>query len=217
MRYELVIFDLDGTLLDTLADLADAVNRTLGEAGFPERSIEEIRAFIGNGVTRLIQRAAPPDTDKAIVERLLSRFRENYMENVNVRTRPFPGILDLLDALSAAGVRIAVNSNKPDVATQALCRAHFGGRIAMALGERPEIPRKPSPEGVRRIMETLKVHPSRALYVGDGDADLLTAQNAGIDVAWVQWGYRRREELGELAIPAAFKDAEALKRYILSW
>ena len=216
MRYELVIFDLDGTLLDTLADLADAANRALREAGFPERSVEEIRTFIGNGVARLIQRATPQDTDAATVARVLARFKEIYRENVNVKTRPFPGIVALLDALQAAGVRAAVNSNKPDEATQALCRIHFGNRIALALGERPEIPRKPSPEGVRHILKALKVRPARALYVGDGDADLMTAQNAGIDGAWVSWGYRRREELGDLSIPAEFQDAEALKRYILS-
>ena len=191
MKYELVIFDLDGTLLNTLDDLAASANRALARAGFPARTTEEV------------------------CEAVLADFKRDYTENVNVRTRPYPGIAELLVRLRAAGVRTAVNSNKVDNATQLLCRAHFEGLLDMALGEVAGIPKKPAPDGARRIMEVLNVAPEKALYVGDGDADLLTAQNAGIDCAWVSWGYRRREELKGLDIPRAFDDVDSLSDFIL--
>ena len=215
MKYELVIFDLDGTLLNTLDDLAASANRALARAGFPARSTEQVRRFIGGGVSRLIHRAVPEGTPEIVCEAVLSDFKRDYTENVNVHTRPYPGIAELLVRLRAAGVRTAVNSNKVDNATQLLCRAHFEGLLDMALGEVAGIPRKPAPDGARRIMEALNVAPDKALYVGDGDADLLTAQNAGIDCAWVSWGYRRREELEGLDIPRAFDDVGALSDFIL--
>ena len=215
MRYELVIFDLDGTLLNTLGDLTDATNAALGEAGFPARTEEEVRAFIGNGVARLIDRAVPEGAGGDTAAKVLKRFREIYIQNVNVRTRPYPGITALLDAMKRRGVIAAVNSNKVDAATQLLCRDHFDNRLALVLGERQGIPRKPAPDGARYIMETLKTPPERTLYVGDGDADLLTAQNAGIDCAWVSWGYRTREELAGIEIPRAFDSVEELKQFIL--
>ena len=215
MKYELVIFDLDGTLLNTLDDLAASANRALARAGFPARSTEEVRRFIGGGVSRLIHRAVPEGTPEIVCEAVLSDFKRDYTENVNVHTRPYPGIAELLVRLRAAGVRTAVNSNKVDNATQLLCRAHFEGLLDMALGEVAGIPKKPAPDGARRIMEALNIAPDKALYVGDGDADLLTAQNAGIDCAWVSWGYRRREELKGLDIPRAFDDVDSLSDFIL--
>ncbi len=215
MKYELVIFDLDGTLLNTLDDLAASANRALARAGFPARSTEEVRRFIGGGVSRLIHRAVPEGTPERVCEAVLADFKRDYTENVNVHTRPYPGIAELLVRLRAAGVRTAVNSNKVDNATQLLCKAHFEGLLDMALGEVAGIPRKPAPDGARRIMEALNVAPDKALYVGDGDADLLTAQNAGIDCAWVSWGYRRREELEGLDIPRSFADVDSLSDFIL--
>ena len=215
MKYELVIFDLDGTLLNTLDDLAASANRALARAGFPARSTEEVRRFIGGGVSRLIHRAVPEGTPERVCEAVLADFKRDYTENVNVHTRPYPGIAELLVRLRAAGVRTAVNSNKVDNATQLLCRAHFEGLLDMALGEVAGIPKKPAPDGARRIMEVLNVAPDKALYVGDGDADLLTARNAGIDCAWVSWGYRRREELEGLDIPRAFGDVDSLSDFIL--
>ena len=215
MKYELVIFDLDGTLLNTLDDLAASANRALARAGFPTRSTEEVRRFIGGGVSRLIHRAVPEGTPERVCEAVLADFKRDYTENVNVHTRPYPGIAELLVRLRAAGVRTAVNSNKVDNATQLLCRAHFEGLLDMALGEVAGIPRKPAPDGAQRIMEALNVAPDKALYVGDGDADLLTAQNAGIDCAWVSWGYRRREELEGLDIPRSFADVDSLSDFIL--
>ena len=215
MKYELVIFDLDGTLLNTLDDLTDATNRALRDKGFPERTSEEVRRFIGNGAARLIQRALPASADDDLRRETLAGFKRYYSRDINVKTQPYPGIIALLSALTGAGVRVAVNSNKPDSATQALCRAHFDGMIALALGEREGIPKKPAPDGARRIMEALGVPAAATLYVGDGDTDLETARNAGIDSAWVSWGFRRRDELHGLAVPLAFDTADALAEYIL--
>ena len=214
MKYELVIFDLDGTLLNTLDDLAGATNRALMEFGFAARETAEIRRFIGGGVARLIQRAVPSQTDGDTVRQVLARFKDIYLKNVNVRTVPYPGIPALLDALHAAGIRVAVNSNKVDAATRQLLEAHFPGKIDMALGDLECLPKKPAPDGARRIMAAMGASPRHTLYVGDGDADILTAENAGIDGAWVSWGYRTREELTGLSIPRAFDSVEALKRFI---
>lgn len=215
MRYDLVIFDLDGTLLNTLDDLAAAANAALAEFGFPTRETEEIRTFIGNGVARLIRRAVPEGTSEETIPAVLNRFKEIYVQNVNVATVPYPGIPELLRDLNQAGLRCAVNSNKVDNAVRLLCDTHFGGLLAMALGEREGIPRKPAPDGARFIMDALGVPAEKTLYVGDGDADLRTAQNAGIDAAWVSWGYRRRSELQGIAIPHACDDVDGLRRVIL--
>ena len=211
-----MIFDLDGTLLDTLDDLAAAVNHALGAHGFPPRSREEVRLLIGNGIASTIRRAVPPGTSEECCQRVLADFRDYYLEHLNVHTRPFDGIVGLLDALNAAGVRVAVNSNKVDDAVQALCDAHLGSRVALALGEKKDIPKKPAPDGANAIIRRLGADPGRTLYVGDGEADILTARNAGIDCAWVQWGYRRAEELGELLPPERFDNAIALQSHILS-
>ena len=215
MKYALVIFDLDGTLLNTLDDLADAANAALAEYGFPPRTTEEIRAFIGNGVSRLIHRAVPEGTDEAVAAAVLARFKAVYTEHVNDKTVPYPGILSLLRELKDRGVRCAVNSNKVDNAVRLLCDAHFDGLLDAVLGERAGIPRKPAPDGARHIMERLNVRPENTLYVGDGDADIRTAQNAGIDCAWVSWGYRHVDELDGLDIPNRCDSVAALKSLIL--
>ena len=209
MQYRLLIFDLDGTLLNTLEDLATAADFALSRAGFPTRSREEVRHFIGNGVARLIQRAVPEGTPDAACQAVLSDYRRYYSSHVNVHTHPYPGIPELLVALRQAGMRIAVNSNKPDAATQALCQAHFPGLIDLAQGEREGIPKKPDPAGAIGLMQALDAVPEQTLYIGDGETDLMTAMNAGMDGAWVSWGYRDRSELCGLEIPRAFEIGRA--------
>ena len=216
MKYDLVIFDLDGTLLNTLEDLAGAANHALAGAGLPLRSAEQVRAAIGNGVTRLMRQSVPEGTPEAMQAALVASFKAFYAAHLNDHTVPYPGIPDLLAALRQAGVRVAVNSNKPDDATQHLCRSHFGDLIQLALGERADIPKKPDPSGARRIMEAFGASRARTVYVGDGDADLRTAINAGVDGAWVSWGYRRQEELAGIVLPRRFDTVEALSRFLLS-
>ncbi len=216
MKYDLVIFDLDGTLLDTLDDLAAAANHALSARGFPTHSVDDVRRFIGNGVARLIRRAAPEGAPDAVCDAMLADFKAFYAQNLSVHTRPFEGITRLLSDMKHAGVLAAVNSNKPDDAVQRLCREHLDGLYSVALGERGDIPKKPAPDGVERIVRALGVSRVRTLYVGDGDTDLLTAKNAGIDCAWVSWGYRNRDELGNLEAPHAFDTAASLSSFILS-
>ena len=215
MPFELVIFDLDGTLLNTLDDLTAATNGALAEFGFPGQTSEAVRTYIGNGVGNLIRRAVPAGAPEAVVSAVLSRFKAIYTENVNVRTRPYPGIVALLETLNRRGILCAVNSNKVDNAVQSLCDAHFPGLLSMALGEREGMPRKPAPDGVEYIMRQLGVPRARTLYVGDGDTDLRTAENARIDCAWVSWGYRARTELEGIPIPHACASVAALGAFIL--
>ena len=216
MKYDLAIFDLDGTLLDTLDDLTDAANAALAGVGFPPRRREEIRSFIGNGVARLIRLCLPADASDELREDMLHRFKAHYLAHVNDKTAPYPGVTDALRALKAAGVKIAVNSNKVDAATQKLCKAHFDGLYDLALGEVEGIPKKPSPEGALRIAARLGIAPERAVYVGDGDTDIRTAENAGMDKLWVSWGFRAREDLAGLDIPHSVDDARGLTEFILA-
>jgi len=215
MKYDLIIFDLDGTILDTLQDLTDACNEALAKNGIAARTEEEVRTFIGSGVANLI-RLALPEGAESYHSRVLADFKKYYFSHVNIKTAPYPGIAGLLVKIRAAGIHVAVNSNKIDPATRALCEAHFPDTVEYALGERPEIEKKPSPSGAKHIMEHFGTEADRTLYVGDSDTDLLTAENAGLDCAWVSWGFRRLHELEGLRIPHAFDSIEALESFILS-
>ncbi|MBQ3477976.1 MAG: HAD family hydrolase [Clostridia bacterium] len=215
MKYELVIFDLDGTLLDTLDDLTRAVNYALERQGFPLRTSGEVRRMIGNGIANTMRCAIPDGSGEEASRQALADFKDYYLSHVNVSTRPFDGIPALLDAMGDAGILAAVNSNKVDSATRALCEAHLPGKLACILGELPALPKKPAPDGALRIIRQLGANPRRTLYVGDGETDVQTAANAGIDCAWVAWGYRSRSELGELDVPHALASVQELRSFIL--
>lgn len=214
MKYDLVIFDLDGTILNTLEDLTDACNAALTMHGFPSRTIEEVRTFIGSGVSNLIRQALPEGAADMHAQ-VLADFKAYYFSHLNIKTAPYPGISDLLAKLRASGIHVAVNSNKIDPATCELCRAHFPETVEFALGERPEIERKPSPAGVQLIMEHFGAAAEQTVYVGDSNTDLLTAENAKLDCAWVSWGFRHADELEGLRIPHAFDTVEALSEFLL--
>ena len=181
-----ILFDLDGTLLDTLEDLADSTNFALRAFGYPERSREEVRRFVGNGAALLIRRAVPENADPAPV---LDTFRAHYQANCQNKTGPYPGIPEALAKLSCP---IAIVSNKPDPAVKALCADYFPG--IYALGESPDCPRKPAPDMVKKAMDAIGV--DRCVYVGDSEVDVLTAENAGVPCLSVLWGFRNREEIG---------------------
>ena len=215
MRYDLVIFDLDGTLLDTVEDLRAALNYALERAGYAPKTKDEMRRIIGGGVYNHVVNALPKGTGKPIIGGIFAEFKARYNAHNNDTTRPFPGVVEMLKALKGAGIKVAVNSNKLDEDSRALVAAHFPGLIDMAIGDREGVPRKPAPDSANEIMAALGVQPGRTLYVGDGDSDLLTAQNAGTDAAWVTWGYRRAEELGGIVIPRRFDSTAELTAYIL--
>lgn len=182
-----VIFDLDGTLLDTLEDLKDAVNYVLGQFGYPQRSIEEVRRFVGNGAGVLIQRSVPEGVDP---EPVFAAFRGYYDAHCQEKTKPYDGILDALGQLREEYL-IAVVSNKPDSAVKALCADYFPG--IYARGESADCPRKPAPDMVWKAMEAIGVE--NCVYVGDSEVDVVTARNAGVPCLSVLWGFRDREEI----------------------
>ncbi|MBR4288745.1 MAG: HAD family hydrolase [Clostridia bacterium] len=188
-----VFFDLDGTLLDTLSDLACATNYSLEKLGFPRRSVKEIRAFVGNGIGRLLTLALPEDKKDAI-DKILPTFREYYGSHSEISTCPYEGILSLLDRLKAEGYVLAVISNKPDSALQPLVKKYFPF-IEFAVGEREGIRRKPFPDSIEEALLHLGVNKNEVLYVGDSEVDVETAANAKIPCIAVTWGFRDRDEL----------------------
>ena len=215
MKTRLVIFDLDGTVLNTLDDLANAVNYALDRHGFPTHSVDTIRTFIGNGVANLIRRAAPAETGDDECARMLAEFKAYYAEHINVLTKPYPGIPEMLAALRAAGLRIGINSNKYDAALQSLCLSHFPGLYDLAAGESDVTPKKPDPTAALRMMEALGVSPEETIYVGDSGVDLNTAKNAGCRAAWVSWGFRHPNEMTGFDISNRFDSVRDLTEYLL--
>ena len=202
------IFDLDGTLLDTLGDLAASVNFALRTHDMPERSIEDVRRFVGNGVRKLMERAVPDGADNALFDEVFATFRQYYMAQSLDTTRPYEGIPETLAALKARGCHLAVVSNKMMAATQELCHHFFPDTIEVAIGEDEAagIRRKPAPDTVFAALRQLNdisltsylsplTSNSSAVYVGDSDVDILTARNAGIPCISVLWGFRDRDFL----------------------
>lgn len=190
MLYTTVIFDLDGTLLNTLHDLGDSVNFALKALGFPQRSYEEVRQFVGNGVKKLIDRAVPEGTDEQTASQCLMTFRQHYSQNMENKTAPYDGIIDLLKALKSYGINTAVVSNKFDAAVKRLCDKYFGELIDVAVGECETIKRKPSPDAVNLIIADFGCDKQKTIYVGDSDVDIITAHNAEIKCIGVTWGFR---------------------------
>ena len=185
-----IIFDLDGTLLDTLEDLHAAVNHTMARFGCPSRTIEEVRRFVGNGVDQLVRLSLPGKDSDPPVEEVIAAYRTYYNAHCQEKTGPYAGILEALTAL-AAEYPLAVVSNKPDSAVKPLCREYFGDLFA--LGERRETPRKPAPDMVWQAMAAIGVE--KCIYVGDREVDILTAHNAGVPCLSVTWGFRDRDVL----------------------
>ena len=182
-----ILFDLDGTLLDTLADLHDAVNHTLDQFGYPRRSLEEVRQFVGNGAARLMALAVPEDTDPVPV---LAAFQAYYRDHCQIKTAPYPGVMDALTRLGKH-YPLAIVSNKPDAAVKTLCAELFPG--IFARGEDVDCPRKPDPAMVFQAMAAIGAE--RCIYVGDSEVDIATARNAGVPCISVTWGFRDEEEL----------------------
>ena len=191
-EYDTYIFDLDGTLLDTLDDLAASTNYALRACGMGERGKEEVRWFVGNGVKKLMERAVPDGLANPRFEEALEAFRQHYLVHGLDRTAPYPEVMEMLAGLKARGKRLAVVSNKFMTATQELCRHFFGDLIEVAIGERPDIRKKPSPDTVMEAIRQLGVSRDGAVYVGDSDVDIATAANSGLPCISVVWGFRDR-------------------------
>ena len=196
-KFKTFIFDLDGTLLNTLNDLAASTNHALLTNGMAERSIDEVRQFVGNGVRLLIARAVEPGTDKATIDHVFADFKTHYMHHSLDTTCPYDGIMDMLHELHHRGIRIAVVSNKLYAATRELCHHFFADTVEVAIGEKEGIRRKPSPDTVIEAMLELGVDKADAVYVGDSDVDIATAKNCGMPCISVLWGFRDKDFLIE--------------------
>ncbi len=190
MRIKAVIWDLDGTLLNTLDDLAASVNAALACNGMPLRSTQEVRAFVGNGIRKLMMRAVPDGENNPAFEKALADFTRHYGAHSRDRTQPYDGILEMLDRLTEAGVQHAIVSNKIDFAVKELSRVYFGERMRSAIGDDPSRARKPAPDSVFAAMREMGVTAQETVYVGDSDVDVMTARNAGIPCVAVLWGFR---------------------------
>lgn len=195
MKYKAVLFDMDGTVLDTLEDLKSAVNRTLAEFDMPQCTLEQVRCYVGNGARRLIEQAVVPGSDDETVEKVLSWFKAYYERHCLVSTGPYAGIIPLMERLKERGIKMAVVSNKPDEAVGELAERFFPGLLELSAGQKDSVPRKPNPDMVELAMAQMGVTKEESVYVGDSEVDVLTAANAGVDCICVTWGFRTVAEL----------------------
>lgn len=216
MRYKLAVFDMDGTILNTLEDLADSTNYALRVNGLPERTIDEVRRFVGNGIRLLIERAVPNGSEAELTDKVFETFKDYYKTHCAVKTKPYDGIKDVLSALRKAGCLTAVVSNKADFAVQDLCHDYFEELFDIAVGEREGIKKKPAPDSVFEVLSKLNINKEDAVYIGDSDVDFATSVNAGMDVIMVGWGFRDEEFLREKGAERIIKQPSEILDIILS-
>lgn len=208
-----ILFDLDGTLLNTLEDLCDSVNVTMKRFSSPERTLAEVRGFLGYGAADLIAKSLQMGRENPNYDAALEFFKEYYASHADIKTRPYGGVLDVLETLGKIGYPCAVVTNKPDVASKDLCEKHFGGLIADSVGDREGLLRKPAPDKVFDMMKRLEC--DKAIFVGDAETDILTAKNAGIPCVCVTWGFRDRADMEKTGGEIFVNTAEEMKREIL--
>lgn len=209
MKYEIAIFDLDGTILNTLDDLADSLNVILTQFKMPCHTYDEVRFMVGNGIPKLIERAIPNGKENPLYQEVLDSYISYYEKNCSVKTAPYPGMLEALKKMKNAGMKIAVNTNKVSQAAVELCNHYFPNIFDFVCGSGPEIPVKPAPNGVYKILEKMNVK-KNAVYIGDSDVDIQTGKNAEIDVISVAWGFRGEKFLNENGASCIVKNVEQL-------
>ncbi|MCR5150083.1 MAG: HAD family hydrolase [Clostridiales bacterium] len=209
-----ILFDLDGTLTDTLEDLTDSVNFALTKNGLSPRSTGEVRSFVGNGIKKLIDLSVPQGTDEAKTAKCLEDFKSHYAVHCNDKTKPYPGIPEIIDFLSDNGYKTAVVTNKIQSSALNIVKTHFGKRIETVIGNRDNLNRKPSPDGVFLALKELNSNPENAVFVGDSDIDCITAKNAGIKCIGVTWGFRSEEVLRQSGADYIAHSAEELEKTI---
>lgn len=195
MKYELIVFDMDGTILDTLEDLKNSMNYTLKLYNMPERTLDEIRSFVGNGIRKLIERAVADGTSDDMIEMIHKDFMKHYEVHCADFTKPYDGVNSLIQELRNRGYKTAVVSNKAHDAVLDLCDQYFPSLFDLALGEKPEIAKKPAPDMVNLALKQLQISRENAVYIGDSDVDVATARNSKLDMIAVDWGFRAREFL----------------------
>ncbi len=195
MKYDTVIFDLDGTLLNTIDDLSDSLNEVLKRNGYSTIEVDEVRRFVGNGARNLVRLSLPENTSEDSITKIFEEFKIHYKNNMQNKTRPYNGIMELLLDLHRYNYKIAIVSNKFDAAVKDLAQIYFGNLVSVAIGETNDIKRKPAPDSVFRAIKELGADLNRAILVGDSETDVRTAKNAGIPCIGVTWGFRCREVL----------------------
>lgn len=213
-KYDTVIFDMDGTLLNTLEDLTDSVNFALAKHGFPCRKMDEVRSFVGNGVARLIELSVPDGINNPQYEKCLADFRCHYSGNMQNKTDAYRGIMELLEQLSKQNYKIAIVSNKFDKAVKELNKVYFEKYIKVAIGESQNISKKPAPDTVFKALEELGSAADKAVYVGDSEVDVKTAKNSGTICVGVTWGFRDRSILEEKGADYIIDKPEELLKII---
>lgn len=209
-----VLFDMDGTLLNTLDDLRDSVNYALSQYGFPSRSLEEVRRFVGNGVRKLMERAVPDGIDDAQLEACFAAFLDYYRTHNAIKTAPYEGVIPVLAELRRCGVRVGVVSNKIDNALQDLTRLYFGDLVEVAVGNREGLACKPAPDTVFAALQDLGETANTAIYVGDSDVDVRTAHGAGLPCVSVLWGFRTKEDLLAVGADTFVETPDELLAYL---
>lgn len=214
--YKLAVFDMDGTILDTLEDLKDSTNFALEKCGYPTRSYDEVRRFVGNGIRKLIERAVPEGLTVEQIDRVHEVFTEHYKVHCADKTKAYDGIKPLLEKLRASGVKTAVVSNKADYGVQELCKEYFNGLFDYAVGEREGIRRKPAPDAVNEALRVLGIDKSEAVYIGDSDVDFETAKNAELPCISVLWGFRDEEFLREKGATLFVRDPAEIYDIIMA-
>lgn len=208
MKYTTIVFDCDGTLLDTLTDLRNAVNYVLRTHDLPERSIPEVKAALGNGVAHLMRQSLPDSISEAQFNTYLDEFKAYYGEHLQDYTAPYPGMLDVLDTLRAKGYKLAIVSNKIQEGITPLNKEYFGDRLPVAIGERPGLQRKPAPDMVLQALKELNSSQDESIYIGDSEVDVATAKNSGLLCIGVTWGFRDEQLHKDLGVTHIARKAE---------
>lgn len=215
-KYTTIIFDLDGTLLNTLDDLRDSLNRTLEKFGRPQHTLDEVRTYVGNGIKKMLERALENGAEDEQFDAMLSELMADYSKNSAVKTAPYPGLCELLATLKKAQKKIAVVSNKPDSAVKELVPFYFGDVMDAAIGESASVSPKPAPDSVFEALRQLGTDASSAVYVGDSEVDYMTAVNSGLPCISVAWGFRTAQFLRELGSEQIVFTAQELEALLLS-
>ena len=212
--YQLVIFDLDGTLLDTLEDLKNSVNYALGTQQLPPRTLDEVRRFVGNGIRNLCERAVPAGTPAEVTDAVFAAFNPHYAVHCADYTKPYAGALAVMEQLRRDGAQLAVVSNKSDYAVQTLAAQSFPGLLDAAAGAKDGVRKKPYPDAVFAVMEQLHADRAGTVYIGDSEVDIETAKNAGLPCISVSWGFRSRQLLEQAGASCICEDMQQMYRAI---
>lgn len=209
-KYKAVIWDMDGTLLNTIEDLTDGVNHIMEQYHYPLHTVEEVKHFVGNGIERLMELATPNGKENPAFSQMFQAFKEYYTAHCNLKTGLYPGVKDAIMQLKSMGYRQAIVSNKNHSAVLELAEIYFGDAVDAAIGQRDGVNKKPAPDMVYQALEALGAEKAEAVYVGDSEVDVMTAKNSGLDGIAVAWGFRTREELILAGAKTIVNDTEEL-------